>query len=75
MIRSIFNTVDICCEGSVDFQDMSRFAAWNFTSISLLLFVAAVRHDADNAYSMQITWLCIRLFPFLTVAYNGKHYT
>ena len=33
-------------------------------------------HEADNAYSIQSTWLCYRLVAvrFLKVAYDGRHF-
>ena len=37
-----------------------------------MLFVTSVTHEADNAYSIQSSWLCYRRVQFLTEAYNSK---
>ena len=45
------------------------FVAWIVTFYQLMLVVTGVMHEADNAYSIQSTWLCYRLVRFLITAY------
>ena len=42
--------------------------------IPLSLFLTCAIHEADNEGLIQSTWFCYWMAPFLTVAYNGKHY-
>ena len=48
---------------------ITDFVAWIVTFYQLMLVVTGVMHEADNAYSIQSTWLCYRLVRFLITAY------
>ena len=65
MIRSLFNTVDLCCEGFVDFHDLQDSSLGMSLKYHCSCFVMGVMHEADNAYSIRSTWLCYRLVRFL----------
>ena len=69
MILSLYNTLHFCCRGFDDCYNSKDLSLG--MSVSLLLFLMGVMHDADNTYSIQSTWLCCRYVQFLTVAYNS----
>ena len=47
-----------------------RLVTWICQNFIWLLGVTGVMHEADDAYSIQSTWLCYWLDLFLTLAFN-----
>ena len=59
------------CFYFVIYMDLSLgFVTWICLNLNWLLAVTGVMHEADNAYSIQSTWLCYWLDQFLTLALN-----
>ena len=55
----------------VIYMDLSLgFVTWICLNLNWLLAVTGVMHGADDAYSIQSTWLCYWLDQFLTLALN-----
>ena len=55
----------------VIYMDLSLgFVTWICLNLNWLLAVTGFMHGADDAYSIQSTWLCYWLDQFLTLALN-----
>ena len=58
MIRSLFNTVDLRCEGLTIFM-MFRICRLECHFNTTVAVVMGAMHEADNTYSIWSTWCVI----------------